>query len=267
MPAQSKYRLYEQSVQTPDAHIEMFQDFYRDLHGGRYARQLREDFCGTFALSCEWVRRNRRNKAICLDLDREPLAYGRRVHLARLDREQKSRIEPRRMDVCSTTKPAADLIVACNFSFNVFKERRKLLEYLRFARRSLKKDGMLILEASGGPGMIEKTRERKAIFGKGRKRLFSYVWDQKEFNPITGEGKYAIHFEMPDGKSKRNAFTYDWRIWSVPELTDLLIDAGFRQSHTYWETTHRGRGTNEYARTRRGDNAYAYIAYVVGIGR
>jgi hypothetical protein len=65
----------------------------------------------------------------------------------------------------------------------------------------------------------------------------------------------------------RNAFTYDWRIWSIPELRDLLIEAGFTETAVYWETEHKGEATGEYAKSELGDNAYSWIAQVVAIKR
>lgn len=263
MPRFDKYAFYERSVQTPERHIEMFVGIYRDLNH-RYARRLREDFCGTFKLSCEWVKRNRRNEALSLDLDPEPLAYGKRRHYAKLTAAQKKRLSIRRADVRIVTSPRADMIIAGNFSFCIFKERATLVRYFRACLRSLAPGGLLILEHSGGPGMIEPMRERIPIFdGKG-KRLYSYIWHQKEFDPLTHDAQYAIHFEMPGGKRYENAFTYDWRLWTLPELKDAMIEAGFGDVHFWWETTHRGRGTGEYARTKTGENAYAWIAYVVG---
>lgn len=260
----NKYDWYERSVQTPESHIEQFVSIYRDLNG-KYARRLREDFCGTFRLSAEWVRRNRRNSAVGLDLDPEPLAYGKRHSLKRLNQEQRSRLTILRQDVNSITAPKVDLIIACNFSFFIFKTRKALIEYFRFCRRSLAPGGVLILEVAGGPGMIEPVREKKPVFNKNGKRIFSYVWDQKSFDPITHDGEYAIHFELPDGKKLKNVFTYDWRVWSLPELRECMTDAGFDRTHAYWETSHRGRGTGEYAITEKGDNAYAWIAYAVGV--
>jgi len=261
----NKYNFYERSVQTPEAHVEMFVEFYKDLNHGKYARKLREDFCGTFKMSCEWVKRNRRNSAIALDLDPEPVAYGKRHHLAELSAEQKSRIQPLLMDVRTITKPLSDVIIAGNFSFNIFKKREELREYFRFCRRSLAAGGILVLEVAGGPGMIEPVKERKPVYGKNRKREFTYIWDQKDFDPITGDALYAIHFELANGRTYKDVFTYDWRLWTLPEIQEIMREAGFKDSHVFWETSHRGRGTGEYARTKKADNAYAWIAYAVGV--
>lgn len=260
----NKYAFYERAVQTPEAHAEMFVGFYHSING-KYARRLREDFCGTFAISCEWVKRNKRNSAISLDLDPEPLAYGKKVHRARLNAEQKTRLKVYRQNVLSVTTPKSDVVVACNFSFCIFKDRATLLDYFRMVRRSLAKNGIFALEIAGGPGMIEPIRERVPIYGKNGKRDYTYIWHQREFDPINCHALYSIHFELPDGTKKKDVFVYDWRLWSIPELKDALAEAGFKETVVFWETSHRGRGTGEYAAAPKGDNAYAWIAYVVGV--
>lgn len=257
-----KYSLYEEAVQTPEQHCAMFALMYADLRG-RSARVLREDFCGTFMISCEWVTQDSKNRALCLDIDREPLEYGRKHHLAKLSGEQKRRLQILKRNVVSITSPKADLIVVCNFSFWILKKRAALLEYFKKVRRSLAPRGLFILELAGGPGMIEKTVEQKTINEEAMGK-FTYVWDQKSFNPITREGRYAIHFKFPDGTSMKNAFEYDWRVWTIPEVRDALTEAGFRQTHVYWEDSRKGVMPGEYARTEKASNDYSWIAYVVG---
>ena len=38
---------------------------------------LREDFCGTFAICCEWAKSGATFEAHGVDLDPEPLQYGK----------------------------------------------------------------------------------------------------------------------------------------------------------------------------------------------
>jgi hypothetical protein len=259
----NKYAMYELSVQSPDYHAEWFAEIFKEI-GGKDARSMREDFCGTFALSCEWVKLNEANTALGVDLDPEPLAYGRKVHLPELTASQRKRIQILKANVLSVKAPKVDLILACNFSFYIFKQRATLIEYFRKCHQSLAKSGMLMLDLSGGPGMIEEMKERKKLRDKKLGR-FTYVWEQKSFDPITHDGKYAIHFKTPDGYLLEDAFTYDWRLWTIPEVRECLAEAGFPESCVYWETMHKGEGTGEYIRLENGDNAHAWIAYVVGM--
>jgi len=258
-----KFALYEASVQSPETHVEWFVSVYKEINGS-YARHLREDFCGTLQLSCEWVKRNKRNSAIGLDLDAETLAYGKRVNRAKLTASQKKRLEIMQQDVISVTRPPADIIVACNFSFFIFKQRKTLVRYFKSCRQSLKNKGIMILEMAGGPGMVEPIKERKTVtLESGQK--FVYIWDQKSFDPIQRNAHYGISFRFPDGRQIKNAFQYDWRLWTIPEVRDALIEAGFKEAYVYWETSHQGENTGEYARSESGDNSYSWVAYVVGL--
>lgn len=257
----NKYALYERSVQSPETHAEWFARIYHELNG-YYPCVMREDFCGTFKLSAEWVKRNHHNAAIAVDLDPAPLRYGLNRHWKRLSQDQQRRLLLLRHDVRRLRKPRVQLIVACNFSFFIFKKREELLRYFRSCRASLEKNGVLLLELAGGPGMIEPIRERsfkKTASGEA----FTYIWHQQSFDPITHDAKYAIDFKFRDGTALREAFTYDWRLWTLPEVRDVLESAGFEWSSVYWETRHKGRATGEYTLTEKGDNAWAWIAYVV----
>lgn len=259
---QWKYRFYEAAVQTPEQHADMFALIYADLEGKK-AKILREDFCGTFAISCAWIKREKDNKAICVDLDSEPLAYGKKTRLSIMSQQEKSRIQVLQENVLSDIKTSADIIAACNFSFCIFKERAQLVEYFKATHRSLRERGILILELAGGPGMIEQTREQKTYQEEGLEK-FTYIWHQKSFNPITHEGQYAIHFRRASGKLEKDVFTYDWRLWTIPELRDALTDAGYSKTHVYWEAEdNQSSEVHDYVRTNFAKNHYSWIAYVV----
>ena len=78
-----KFELYEESVQNPEHEVKLLQRAYRHARN-RQPRILREDFCGTASLCCEWVRRVGDGRAIGVDLDRATLEYGRAQHVSRL---------------------------------------------------------------------------------------------------------------------------------------------------------------------------------------
>ena len=64
----------------------------------------------------------------------------------------------------------------------------------------------------------------------------------------------------------RNAFVYDWRLWTIPELREIMQEAGFVDIHILWEGTERdtGEGNGVFRRVKRGDPDEAWIAFVVG---
>lgn len=261
-PSRDKYALYEFAVQSPDVHIEWFNSIYRDLHG-RMPASLREDFCGTFKITCEWVKQHESHTGLGLDLDPEPLAYGKARYLPALTPDERSRIRILKRDVRSVTEKC-DVIAACNFSFYIFKRRDELLEYFKASLKSLNRQGALILEMAGGPGMITKLKEQRTLKSDATGK-FTYVWEQRTFDPITHDSFYAIHFRFPDGSEMKDAFTYDWRLWIIPEVRDALLEAGFDDCRVFWETTWRGEGTGNYKQAERGTNDHSWICYVVGM--
>jgi Methyltransferase domain len=252
-----RHRLYERSVQSTKEEVELITQFYAECRG-RKPQVLREDFCGTARLACDWVRAGPRHRAIGVDIDPEVLAWGREHNLAALTPGQQRRLTLYAGDVLKTRTGGADILVAFNFSYWVFKRREQMLAYFRAARRSLAGNGLFMLDIFGGPEAFEECKERTDFRG------FTYVWEQASYDPISGDYLCHIHFKFPDGSKLRPAFSYDWRLWTLPELRDLLLEAGFRHSTVYWEQTGSdGEGNGEYAPAERGDADPAWIAYVI----
>lgn len=262
-PLPHKHVLYERAVQAPDSEIDFVDRVFRKLRGRRAAR-LREDFCGTAVVACEWVRRRKTNTALGLDLHQPTMDWGRKHHIARLKPDAQTRITLLKRSVLSPGPDTGsmDVILAMNFSYWVFKERAILLHYFRTVHRSLTPRGVFFLDIYGGPEAIDEMRDRRPIGGK--KRGYTYIWDQARFDPITNETLCHIHFRFPDGRSIRKAFTYDWRIWSIPEVRDILADAGFKRSTVYWEGDDgKGGGNGIFRPQKHGECGSSFIAYIV----
>ena len=59
------------------------------------------------------------------------------------------------------------------------------------------------------------------------------------------------------------AFSYDWRLWTVPEVRDALIDAGFERVDVYWEDEDEdGEGTGTFRKRRRAENGACWLALI-----
>jgi SAM-dependent methyltransferase len=253
-----KHVLYQRSVQSPESDARFFTRYFRRL-SGRPLRVLREDFCGTALLCCEFARLHRENIAIGVDLDGATLAWGQVHNLARLPPSIRGRVHLARANVLELRKPEVDAIAALNFSYSVFKTRRELGDYMSVAHASLSRGGVLFLDAWGGGETQFVMQERRRLPG------FTYVWEQAAFDPVTHAILCKIHFEFRDGTRMRNAFTYDWRLWTLPEIRELMEEAGFKDVHVLWEGTDRktGKGNGVFRRVTRGGPEKAWIAYVV----
>jgi len=262
-PIPNKYELYEHSVQ--DARVEVdFMTWLYKLQRKRKALRLREDFCGTFKVCCEWVKQGPKYTAMGVDLSTSPLAYGRKTHLVKLSDDQQSRIRLLQRNVLHVHKPQVDVVCAFNFSYYIFKTRRELLNYFKASYKALARDGVMIVDAFGGTVTQDVHIERRWV--KTRKYRFQYIWEQTIYNPIQNSAKYKIHFKLPNGQRIDNAFSYDWRMWTLPEIRETMIDAGFKKTYVYWEGVNRkGQGNGRFRRQEHDDACDVWVGYLVGV--
>jgi SAM-dependent methyltransferase len=253
-----RHYLYQESVQDTEAEIDFVEETWSELRT-RPARVLREDFCGTANTACEWVRRGADRRAIGIDLDHEVLLWGRLNNLAQLDAEQQSRICVLQEDVVETLPERVDVVLAMNFSYYIFATRAAMLGYFRNVYRGLADDGIFFLDAYGGYDAPREIEEERECDG------FTYIWEQASFNPIDSMMNCCIHFEFPDGSRLDDAFTYRWRLWTLPELRELLSEAGFREVTVYWEGTDedRNEGNGIYEPAESGDADPGWVCYIV----
>jgi SAM-dependent methyltransferase len=256
-----RHALYQIAVQAPADDAAFYDRWFRRF-ARRPLRFLREDFCGTAALACHHVKRHRANRALGVDLHWPTLAWGR-VHNAKtlLDAEQRTRLELRQANVLAVRAPQADAIVALNFSYSVFQTRAALRAYFANCFRALRPGGMLFVDAWGGPEVLRQQTD------KTRHRGFVYEWEQRAYDPISHRIECAIHFRFPDGSRLRDAFVYDWRLWTLAELRELFAEVGFTRIEVLWEATDiaTGTGNGVFYRTARGGMDDAWIAIVCGV--
>lgn len=251
-----KYLLYEAAVQSPESDIDFFEEEYK-AEFGRLPTSIREDFCGTGKLLATWVQKSDDNSGIGIDLSEEPILSGKERHWGALSDSQKERMRYVQADVLKAGAYSAEVICAFNYSFCIFKERSVLLSYFKAVHEALETEGMFLLDCFGGTeAMMEGEEERELD-------EFDYFWECEEFNPLTHECFYSIHFKEKGSKKQKRVFTYDWRFWTTPELVDLLKEAGFSKVNTYWEGDDGdGGGDGEFSRTREAENCLSWISYV-----
>jgi hypothetical protein len=258
-----KHRLYQIAVQCPEAEIDFVTATFKKLRG-RPARLMREDFCGTAFSACEFVKRHKDNRAVGLDLHQPTLDWGRRHNLSQLNPDEQRRIRLLRRDVLQPGKEGSgvDFVNAMNFSYWLFHTSKDLCGYFMTVRGSLARDGVLFLDVHGGYEATKVMQERRRLSYRGNK--FKYVWDQQAFDPISNRCRCAIHFEFEKGPALMNAFVYRWRVWSVPEIREMLAIAGFRKSTVYLEGDDgKGGGDGVFRPRTKGDADASFIGYIV----
>ncbi len=256
-----RHALYQEAVQDPVREVRLLSRVYQDAYGELPAR-LREDFCGTGAVSVAWVDSSLQRSAWAVDLDRDVLDWGMRHNLTTLPKERRNAVHFLRGDVRAPAPTKVDVIAASNFSFYGFHTRQDLVTYVTQARKNLRPKGVLALEMMGGPDVQTLgRRETRRLNG------FSYIWEQLEFDPINQRCDFRMHFRFKDKSVLRNAFTYAWRIWTIPDVREICAQAGFSKTVVYWaETDHSTGGSNGiYKRRDTAPPDPAWLAHIVAI--
>lgn len=261
--------LYEASVQGVEADLDFATRVFKRKYG-RKPYSLREDFCGTANLACQWISRNAKNRAWGVDIDQPTLDFGRGHNIKPLGKRAEN-IQLVQGDVRTARTPQTDLLFALNFSFCLFKSREMLRTYFEHVRTQLHDEGLFIMDIYGGTEAIEAKVEEKEVAGftapDGMEIPdFTYYWEQADYNVITHESVNYIHFDVPGLGKIRKAFTYDWRLWTIPELRELLAEAGFSSSEVYIHGFDDEGVSDDIFRLRKTyENCEGWIAYVVGI--
>ncbi|MBL8857181.1 MAG: class I SAM-dependent methyltransferase [Planctomycetes bacterium] len=258
-----KHELYQLAVQSPEADLEFLVKAYKKITG-RVATHFREDFCGTALLACEWVKQGAKYSAEGFDLDAKTLAWGWKNNVTPLEAAS-DRIVLHEADVREKGDKPAHIRVAQNFSYCVFKTRAELLDYFKRVRSELAPGGMFAIDIYGGNEGTEKLEEERKI-----EEGFTYVWDQYEYLPGNGHYTCYIHFRFKDGSEMKRAFAYDWRFWTMPELKDVLSDAGFSEIQSWFEQSDddEGEGNGIYKRDDAGRSSRdcaGWVAYILAL--
>lgn len=254
-----RHLLYELSVQYAASEIEFVDDTFKSLRGRR-AKLLREDFCGTANVCCEWVRKRKSNRAIGVDIDKKVLQWGENNNLSKLSSSQRERIDLRCENVLKTSTEAPEIISAMNFSYWLFKERKQLRRYFRQVRESLADGGILFLDSYGGYDSFKEIVEERDIEEAGG---FTYIWEQEKYEPISGTLICHIHFDFPDSSRLERAFSYDWRLWTLPEIRELLSEAGFSKITVYWQGWDKdGEADGDFKPVTEGEADAGWICYL-----
>jgi hypothetical protein len=253
-----KYAYYLNSVQAPDNDVLFLRDTYKELRG-KAPEVLREDFCGTFSICCEWAKMGPKFRAHGIDLDYEPIQYGLANYLPKLSSSQQGRVQVHQENVLNPGLPRADIICAMNFSHFIFKERAMMKSYFHNCYATLNPGGIMVADCFGGSACFEPNTDATPM------KNFTYYWQEESFDPVTNNAVFNIHYKPKGQKKIEKVFTYDWRMWSIPEIRDMMLETGFRKTHVYWEgTTKKGEGDGNFKQVEKGEECQAWIAYIVG---
>jgi hypothetical protein len=240
-----RHTCYELCVQSP----RFVTQFLRAVHGGD-PRVLREDFCGTAAISRRWLseatRAGVQARAVAVDVDPEALAFARAsaepgMHGLAFVGADCVQIG---VNAGAGSLDPCDVVFVGNFSIGYIHERSRLLEYLRRSRERLTLGsagwggGVFVCDMYDNGAKFSLGSIRRTHPSRGRE-LIHYTWEHRSADVLTGIVTNAIHFRVElDGEivqEHTDAFVYVWRLWSFAELRDAMVEAGFADVRVYAE--------------------------------
>jgi hypothetical protein len=227
-----RFDLYELCVQSPDYDSKML----RAIHG-HSPLMLGEDFCGRCAISRAWVALDSKHRAIAVDRDAETLASAQSKDPGLLSAALAGRITYVLADVMDA-RDKADIITVQNFSICELHRREVLVRYLKHARSRLARRGIFVCDIYAGSDCFFTGRIKRIVDGPGGEKI-TYTWEHRVADPLRAMVQNAIQFEVRGGSAGKkglkltDAFVYDWRLWSPPELADAMLEVGFSQVQFY----------------------------------
>ncbi|MFZ2874022.1 MAG: class I SAM-dependent methyltransferase [Phycisphaerales bacterium] len=262
--------LYELCVQTPRTVVAML----HAVHGER-PLVLREDFCGTAAVSRRWVAeglaRGELARAVATDLDPPTIEHARAAASREgfLERIELHTLDSIRAEVETTDD--ADVVYVGNFSLAEIHDEDQLIAYLKCSRRRLAMGnhgfggGAFVCDMTGGPAAyrpLELTREHRTRAHE----TVTYTWRHETGDPTTHRVRNSISFRVTTAegvtRDLHRAFVYEWRLWPLDTLERAFLRAGYRAVEVY---PHVGLAPGQPATPiRTADLPTDWVCYVVG---
>ncbi|KAL2918206.1 hypothetical protein HK105_202133 [Polyrhizophydium stewartii] len=218
------------------------------------ARTFLEDFCGTAVLADAWAGMHATHEAFGIDIDPAVIAHARaqtlqHAHSARVHVSVGNVLEP----TAAYGVPPVDLIAALNYGVFYHHRRADLVKYLRRCADALNHGGVLIVDCFGGARV-------SSVEGRLFKRRFSdftYFFEQKPMDALSSIVHVHLHFRFDDGSWLKNAFTYEFRVYTIREIREAMLEAGFARTFVWIGSSaeQRQASASAAAAAERDDNA------------
>lgn len=246
----SAWECYEACVQSPRHVVSLLRAIYRECTGTS-PLVLHEDFCGTAAVSRRFVedgaRAGEKWQALATDLDDTALSEALRLTDATIPGV--AIVKHDCLSGVHAAGPAAlcraaDIVWVGNFSIGYAHDRATLLRYLRHCKQRLDAGsagfggGFLACDTYGGKGAFVLGNLERTHPAKTGEQI-RYLWQHEAADPRTGMVRNSISMRvLVDGEvvaEYPRAFVYDWRLWSLAELREAMLEEGFSQIDVYKE--------------------------------
>lgn len=264
-PIPDRFECYELCVQSP-RHVVGFLRALFVAENGSDPQVLGEDFSGTCAVSRRWCKELDNARAVCVDLDADALTWAR---ARATDDDLANRIEFVRADCFAQSSPAAisaarasaspcdtppdtrrdtpcDACFVGNFSIGYAHDRATLVRYLSRTRERLLaarhgfSGGVFACDTYGGAGAFALGGIERTHPGR-RGEVIRYAWAHEMADPATSMVLNSISLRVErNGEiiaEYPRAFEYHWRLWSIAELREAMLEAGFQRTSVYLEVS------------------------------
>jgi len=90
--------------------------------------------------------------------------------------------------------------------------------------------GVFVCDTYGGESAFRRGAIQRVV-PLDADTTIRYTWEHREADAWTGAVTNAVHFRVERCgeivQEITDAFVYDWRLWSVPELREVLHETGF----------------------------------------
>jgi hypothetical protein len=91
-----------------------------------------------------------------------------------------------------------------------------------------------------------------------------YYFEQKSYNVFTNRTHCTISFKMSDGSKLKDCFEYDFRIWTLPELREALLDSGFKRIWVWFpQESEDGDDEPVYEESTSAENTEHWNCYII----
>lgn len=263
LPPFDKYFYYTNSVQSAPHDAELIWRMFRKSWPKKELPPqtlLQEDFCGTAALCYEWADLGPQCRAVGIDLDDAALKWGAKNHLPNYSEDILPRVTTICGDVLEKHHLRPHVICALNFSYFFIEQRAKMLEYFRRSFESLQSGGILVLDCFGGPAYQLPHLDRRV----NSEEKFTYWWEVESFDAISHAMTCHLHYQRRGEPQRKKVFTYHWRMWGVPEITDILREAGFTSVEYWSEGLDKNlEGNGRFRPITEEKDCKAWVCYIV----
>jgi hypothetical protein len=120
---------------------------------------------------------------------------------------------------------ACSVVCALNFSVCLLHTAKDVARYFKGVRAAFKDaGGIFVMDLLGGPNAETPLN----VIRRNEVTRAEYGWEQLGVDPVTRlQHTYLSLRHRPTRQTVRRAFHYHWRLWTVPELCDMLLAAGF----------------------------------------